>query len=255
MGIDDEIEALVKQDKFAVLTESAITAHMRAIAIRAAVPILNSFLPEGSRIPDAVVATMNGAVQYTYSLWESRARLFSHSLGDQLRKKLEKAERGEFKVTADHLEYMRGQFMPVLLEASRKAQEATTESKIRRLAAILANGLEEAAPADTVAEMLRIAIDLSDADVEFLRQMNRSERFRPGGPGLASVDDANDEWKEIKPHIEGLDRSDGQSIALKLQSYGLIESVERRPTKVGPQMTPYRLLRHGGDFIRFVQEY
>jgi hypothetical protein len=42
-------------------------------------------------------------------------------------------------------------------------------------------------------------------------------------------------------------------IGLKLQSFGLIEGVERRPFKVGPDEKPYRLLKKGARFITFVR--
>jgi len=160
---------------------------------------------------------------------------------------------------AEHRQHVEQHHPGLLQNALTKLPTARTREQIRRLAKVLASGLTEeyARKPDETADLMSAAVELSEVDVIFLQQMDRNDRFRPGGPELASIDEANDEWTfdVVRPHIEDIDHSGGQSIARKLERFGLIEEVERRSSKVGPNETPFRLLRKGAHFLRFVRNY
>ena len=162
------------------------------------------------------------------------------------------------KINAEHRRHIDEDHSDLIMDAAIKAQNIRGKDRVRRLGLVLAHGLTEnaAAKPDEVEEMLGIAMTLFDLDVEFLRQMNwRPDRFKQGGAGLASIDQANEDWKEHRPRIKDVDRSGGQSIARRLERFGLIESIERRNTSNGPDETPFRMLRRGVDFLDYIKEH
>ena len=61
----------------------------------------------------------------------------------------------------------------LLLDASRKGASTRSRERVRRIALILANGITETEPADgdEVEEMMRVAMQLSDREVEFLHEL------------------------------------------------------------------------------------
>lgn len=113
----------------------------------------------------------------------------------------------------------------LLLDAARKAERTRAIERVKRLGLILGNTvLEPKTPnADETEEMLRIAVDLNDRDVEFLGELIRIE-----GQLLASREhiprlDAHNTWdhgfwgSRVDPEID--------SIFSKLESYGLVTRI------------------------------
>jgi|SRR5581483_5458534 len=61
----------------------------------------------------------------------------------------------------------------LLLDAARKAEATRSESRVRRIGLILANALIQSRPTDPdeVEEMMRVAMELSDRDIELLADL------------------------------------------------------------------------------------
>jgi hypothetical protein len=160
---------------------------------------------------------------------------------------------------AKHKEFLKNDFGDLVVDALSKAERLRAKERVARIALILANAAEvgPSTDLDLTEELMRVATELSDIEVEFLRQMDSFHPYpwqNPGG-GLLTVHEANMNWSERHPQLSGVDNSEYSSIALRLQSLGLIEAVEREVAIVGPDITPYRILRKGSAFIRFVRSH
>jgi hypothetical protein len=113
----------------------------------------------------------------------------------------------------------------LLLDAARKAGRTRAIERVQRIGLILGNAVVDTKPPnpDETEEMLRVAVDLSERDVVFLRELIRIE-----GQMLTSNDhipryQAYDAWERgfwgsrVDPEID--------SIFSKLESYGLVARI------------------------------
>lgn len=66
---------------------------------------------------------------------------------------------------------------PLLLDAFRKAENTRAKDRVRRIGLILANAMIETAPKDSdeIEEMMRVAMELSDRDIYFLKELVKLE--------------------------------------------------------------------------------
>jgi hypothetical protein len=138
----------------------------------------------------------------------------------------------------------------LVIDAARKAEATRAQERVRRIGLILANGITEVKPidADEIEEMMRIAMELSDQDLDFLRELIRIE-----GGALKTEDhipryDAHQRWQQGRWG----DRVDSQidSVFSKLESYGLVARIA--PPNNMNIMTDYQnryvLLKKGARF-------
>jgi len=113
----------------------------------------------------------------------------------------------------------------LLLDAARKAENTRARERVKRIGLILANAVLEPkrADADEAEEMMRVAMELSDRDIEYLRELIRIE-----GSVLDTQDhvpryDAHQRWEQgfwgtrINPEVD--------SVFSKLESYGLVARI------------------------------
>lgn len=113
----------------------------------------------------------------------------------------------------------------LLLDAARKAESTRAKERIKRIALILANALVAASPPDTeeTEELMRIAMNLSDSEIGYLRELIRIE-----GHMLMSRDhidryQAHEAWAHgfwgasVDPNLD--------SVFSKLESYGLFARI------------------------------
>jgi hypothetical protein len=138
----------------------------------------------------------------------------------------------------------------LVIDAARKAEATRAKERVRRIGLILANGITEhkAIDADEIEEMMRIAVELSDRDLDFLRELIRIE-----GDALKTQEhipryDAHVKWQQGR----WADRVDSQidSVFSKLESYGLVARIA--PPNSMNIMTDYQnryvLLKKGARF-------
>lgn len=169
--------------------------------------------------------------------------------GDEIDRLRERTETKGMRLREDVLKEL-------LLDAARKAESTRARERVRRIGLILANAVVEPKPpdADEVEEMMRIATELSDRDVEFLRELIRIE-----GPLLETTDhipryDAHQKWEngwwgnKVIPEID--------SAFSKLESYGLVARVSppNNLNITADFQNRYVLLNKGTRFADLIQE-
>jgi len=144
----------------------------------------------------------------------------------------------------------------LLLDAARKAETTRARDRVRRIGLILGNAIADDAliDVDEIEEMMRVAIELSDKDVRFLRELIRIE-----GELLEARDhipryDGYTKWEEgfwgarTDPEID--------SVFSKLESYGLVARIAppNNQTIMADYQNRYLLLKKGSLFAALARE-
>lgn len=144
----------------------------------------------------------------------------------------------------------------LLLDASRRAANTRSKERVKRIGIILANGIVEASPidGDEIEEMMRVAMELSDRDIEFLGELIRIE-----GPLLATRDhipryDAHMKWEQGFWGNQTI--SDTDSIFSKLESYGLVARISppNNQNILADYPNRYVLLKKGARFAELAKQ-
>lgn len=113
----------------------------------------------------------------------------------------------------------------LLLDAARKAESTRAKERVRRIGLILANSIMQSKPtdADETEEMMRVAMELSDRDIEFLRELIKIEGSMLDTQDHIERYQAHTRWQtgfwgaRIDPEID--------SVFSKLESYGLVARI------------------------------
>jgi hypothetical protein len=143
----------------------------------------------------------------------------------------------------------------LLMDATRKAQNTRAKDRVQRIALILFNALVEpkVADADEVEEMMRVATEVSDRDMLFLRELVKIE-----GNQLAARDhipryDAHGAWingfwgDRVVPEVD--------SVFQKLESYGLVTRIAppNNQNIMADIQNRYALLPKGLRFVNLIK--
>jgi hypothetical protein len=107
-------------------------------------------------------------------------------------------------------------------------------------------------PSDLADELIRIASELSDAEVAVLRDIYEVQVRALAKYGRPDIDEVNNSWVQLMSARHVFTGNDIQSICAKLQSFGLVTMVERKMTALDLYTTPYGLLSRGRAFIEYV---
>jgi len=97
---------------------------------------------------------------------------------EELLKQRKQIDQLQDQLTADEVERRSHQARELLLDAARKAPVTRSLVRVRRIGMILANGVAadgSASEADEVEGMIHVAMDTSDRDVEYRRELVRIE--------------------------------------------------------------------------------
>lgn len=144
----------------------------------------------------------------------------------------------------------------LLLDAARKAENTRGKDRVARIGRVLAHGIVEAKPtsADEIEEMMRVAMELSDRDIVFLRELVKIE-----GVVLETQDhipryDAYLRWEQgfwgarVIPEID--------SVFSKLESYGVVAHIAppNNLTVIADEQNRYVLLPKGVRFVALIHE-
>jgi len=143
----------------------------------------------------------------------------------------------------------------LLVEATRKSINTRAIERVRRIGVILANAMAEPQiDSDEVEEMMRIAMEVSDNDLVYFRELAKLE-----APNLAGTDHI-DRYSAYTIWPKGFwgDRVDNtlDSVFSKLESYGLVSRVAP-PNNLNIHadfQNMYVLLKKGERFFTFLQE-
>jgi hypothetical protein len=144
----------------------------------------------------------------------------------------------------------------LLLEAARRAESTQDKERVRRVGLILANALVEPVTIgpDEVEEMMRVATELSDHEVEHLRELVRIEGYMLEAQDHLPRASAHSTWERgfwgsrVNPEID--------SIFSKLESYGLVARIAP-PNNLNIHadfQNRYVLLKKGLRFTKLIRE-
>lgn len=144
----------------------------------------------------------------------------------------------------------------LLVDATRKAFSTRAMERVKRIGLILANGMIQAAPtdADEIEELMRVATELSDNDIRYLRELVRIEGAQVESQGRVERYTAHTLWEN---GFWGT-RSDGEidSVFSKLESYGLVARISppNNLNIMADFQNRYVLLKKGMRFVELIMQ-
>jgi hypothetical protein len=144
----------------------------------------------------------------------------------------------------------------LLMDAARKAESTRGRERVKRIGLILANAVMESKPtdADEVEEMMRVAMELSDRDIEFLRELMRIEGSGLQTQGRISRYDAHTTWEQgfWGTRVD----SELDSVFSKLESYGFVARIPppNNLNIMADFQNRYVLLKKGERFVTLLRE-
>jgi len=114
----------------------------------------------------------------------------------------------------------------LVIDAARKAENTRPKERVKRIGTILANAAFETKPtdADEIEEMMRVAMELGDRDVELLRELVKLEGEAVLARGRIERYDAYTRRWEMGNWGTRLD-PELDSVFSKLESYGLVSRI------------------------------
>lgn len=144
----------------------------------------------------------------------------------------------------------------LLLDAARKAENTRAKDRVKRIGLILANAILESkvTEADEIEEMMRVAMELSDRDIVFLRELPKIEGAVLQTQDHISRHDAYTRWEQgfwgnrITPEAD--------SVFSKLESYGLVVRIPppNNQNIWADFQNRYVLLAKGVRFVTLIYE-
>jgi hypothetical protein len=233
MPIDDPIGALEKQFELERSSISPVTEKFLAIASRLLLPA----------ILDKAIASLR---EHIATDSEERVRLLLETVAQVV-------QRHESAI--QHLrddEGIRG----LALDAVRRAARTRAKKRVERLGLILGGAFVQtnAKDDDELEEMMRVATELSDSDVDYLRELDKIEGSMLDGRDHIPRHAAYDRWVQgrwgdsLQPAID--------SAFSKLESYGLVARIAppNNLNAFADFQNRYVLLPKGLRFVKLVRE-
>jgi len=244
MPIDDNpIKALKRQYEMEDLSSSPVTG--KVIKIASELSIIPSPLAE-------IIAWLGKSMATNAA---ERDHLLMETIAAEVVKHGEDLERTQ-KVLTDQASRMSEEVLgPLLVDAARKAENTRAKERVRRIGLILANAMIETGPADAdeVEELMRVATELSDRDVELLRELVRIEGDAIRSQGRIPRYDAHNRWEQgwwgtrVLPELD--------SVFSKLESYGLASRIAppNNQNIMADYQNRYVLLPKGARFVDLIK--
>jgi hypothetical protein len=243
MPIDDPLDALEQQFKMEDLGVSPVTRTVLALLSR--LPLVYPF--------DVIIVWLK---EHLAADSIERISLLLQTCISEVRKHREEIKQLRATQTAEQSTVNERVLRELLLDAARKAENTRAKERVKRIGLILANVVVEPQPpdADEVEEMMRVAMDLSDNDIRFLRELIRIE-----GPVLGTQDhipryDAYTRWEQGFWGSRIISEID--SVFSKLESYGLVSRVPppNNLNIMADFQNRYVLLKKGARFATLIRE-
>ena len=244
MPIDDNpIEALKLQYEMEDLSTSPVTGRVLKIAL--SLPLIPTPIKKAIEWLQKRIATDAA----------ERDRLMVETIAAEVIKHGEELERAK-KVVTDQTSRMSEEVLgPLLVDGARKAENTRAKERVRRIGLILANAMIETSPsdADEIAEMMRVATELSDRDVELLRELVRIEGDAVRTQGRIPRYDAHMRWEQAWWGTRVLPELD--SVFSKLESYGLVSRIAppNNQNIMADYQNRYVLLPKGARFVTLIK--
>jgi hypothetical protein len=153
-----------------------------------------------------------------------RIKIMLETVVEYLRRHDEDVRKLQSELSAEASQARTDSLKELLLDGARKAEATRNHERIRRIGLILANATIEArqTDADEIEETMRVAMEVSDHEMTFLRELVRisgrqlevQERI-PRPSAHATWEHGN--WSKLGPGIE--------SVFSKLEGYGLVARI------------------------------
>lgn len=148
------------------------------------------------------------------------------------------------------------EWLTLVEDGAKKAERTRAKERVERIGKILAKSLLliPAPDADDVEEMTRIAMDLSDHDVDLLNELVRVQSALLGANGRVPRFQAWTSWPKGRWGIAPDGNAD--SVFSKLESFGLVSRLAPpNNLNISAEIQDrYGLLRKGLEFVRFIQQ-
>jgi hypothetical protein len=239
---DNPIDALKHQFEMEDLVISPVTGRMLQIA---------SSLPLVSPL-DKIIEWLK---KHLAADAAERDRLILETIAAEVVKHGEELERTQKGLTDQASRMSEEVFGPLLVDAARRAENTRAKERVRRIGLIFANAIIETLPADgdEIEEMMRVATELSDRDVELLKELVRIEGDAVRTQGRIPRYDAHMRWEQGWWGIRVLPELD--SVFSKLESYGLVSRIvpPNNQNIMADDQNRYVLLPKGARFVDLIK--
>ena len=223
-----------------VVLDDPIKQAENQIAADVASPVAQGVAEIAALVP-GLTSVLGVAVQR----WIERRRYENQAyLIEVLKSELVRVRGRLAELMQKHPEFWRDDFILLLLDGLKKAENVRAKERIERIAMILAHAAVTGPfqSADCTEEMMRMAMDLDDRDVEILREVYEASiadrQIIVDGHPLESSD---------------VPRSSAASVLAKLQSFGLIIDEITDRWEITRSKTPFGILQKGRDFVTYIQ--
>ena len=243
MPIDDNpIDALKHRFEMEDLSTSPITG--RVLQIASSLPLISPL--------DKVIEWLKTHLSADAA---ERDRLMLETVAAEVVRHGEELEQTK-KILTDQASRMSEEVLgPLLVDAARKAENTRSKERVRRIGLVLANAMIETGPADAdeIEELMRVATELSDRDVELLRELVRIEGAVVQAQGRIPRYDAHMLWEQgwwgtrVLPELD--------SVFSKLESYGLVSRIAppNNQNIMADFQNRYVLLAKGERFVALIK--
>jgi len=145
----------------------------------------------------------------------------------------------------------------LLLDAARKAEATRDKERVKRIGLILAHTIvqDKTINSDEAEEMMRVAMEISDRDAEFLRELVRIEGPIVAAQGRVDRYSAHTDWE--RGSWGTLPDPEIDSVFSKLESYGLVARIPPPNSLniLADFQNRYVLLRKGLRFVDFARRH
>ena len=242
MGIDDPLDALDKQ--FENEERSTDPVLKRLIDLASVLPL-----------PWQVDKIVQRIIGYLRADRLEKIELTINAIRDELRR--HEGRLHEIAATnAEEAERKFQEWLPLVKDGIEKAQRTRGHERIVRIGKILAKSLvaTDSPKPDDVEEMMRIAMELSDRDVELLAEIVRVQGSMLDTSGRVPRYQAWQSWENGS--WGAVPSGQVESAFSKLESFGLVSRVAppNNLNIMADVASRYSLLRKGVEFVSFVRQ-
>jgi hypothetical protein len=244
MGIDDNpVDALRKY--FELEDSSTSSVGQRVLNALSSAPLPWPLSAAIGRLKDRMVGDSN-----------HRIKVMLETIADELVEQDKQIQELRAKLDPPALESRSEALTGLLIDGARKASVTRSIERVKRIGVILANGIIEprTPDEDEIEDMMRIATELTDQDVAYLREIVRIHGEIVKRDGRIERYNAYTQWEhgfwgtQISGEID--------SVFSKLESYGLVFRIPPpNNLNIGADFqNRYALLSKGMRFVQLIKE-
>ena len=242
MGIDDPLDALNKQFENEERSSDPVLKRLVDLA---------SVLP----LPWQVDKIVQRIIGYLKADRQEKIELTINVIRDELRRH-ESRLREIATANREEGERKFQEWLPLVKDGVEKAQRTRANERIVRIGKILAKSLvaDQSPKPDDVEEMMRIAMELSDREVELLGEIVRFQGGMLDESGRVPRYQAWQSWETGSWGAAPVGQL--ESVFSKLESFGLVSRIAppNNLNILADIASRYSLLRKGVQFIGFVSQ-